>query len=140
MYRALAVPNRRIRRSWTMLLFASAATCAAGAEPSLRIFPAQTVLRGPDSVQQLAVEGSAADQAVLNLSGRAEFVSSDPKVATVDPSGLIEARGDGKAIVTVRAGKLEAQVPVTVQEFAAGVVRSRSSPTRSLPVLHQAGL
>ena len=48
--------------------------------------------RGPESVQQLVVEGN--DQ--RDLTHEAEYVSADPQVVTVDGSGTIEARGDGR--------------------------------------------
>lgn len=88
---------------------------------SLRIVPARAVLRGPDSVQQLAVEEPQAGLSARDLTSQAEFVSSDPNVATVDASGTIAAKGDGKATITVRAGGSEATVPVTVTDLAAGL-------------------
>src|SRR6202041_2045882 len=35
--------------------------------------------------------------------------------------GTVTAQGDGSAAITVRVGALEAKVPITVKEFAAGV-------------------
>lgn len=86
-----------------------------------RVLPAQVVLRGPDSVQQLAAEVVGADATVRDLTAKARFASSDPKVATVDASGTISAHGDGSATITVRSGAMEAKVPVTVEEFSAGL-------------------
>jgi hypothetical protein len=85
-------------------------------EPALRVFPVQAALRGPDAVQQLAV----AEIDGRDVTDRAEFATSDPKVATVDASGLITAQGDGSATVTVRHGPGVAALPVTVREFAPG--------------------
>ncbi|WP_406695329.1 DUF1549 domain-containing protein [Singulisphaera sp. Ch08] len=90
-----------------------------GAEPDpLRVVPPRVVLRGPDSVQQLAVEMIAADSAARDASSQAKFVSSDPKVAEIDASGMISAKGDGAATITVRSGERTVEVPVTVTEFA----------------------
>lgn len=84
--------------------------------PGLRLVPDKAVLRGPDSVQQLVVESLDGH----DLTDQAQFVSSDPKVATVDATGSISAQGDGSAIITVKQGTLEATFPVTVKEFAPG--------------------
>src|SRR4051812_30340031 len=54
---------------------------------TLRVTPARVALRGPDSVQQLAVEAIAAGVEVKDLTAEAQYTSSDPKVATVAPSG-----------------------------------------------------
>ena len=48
---------------------------------SLRITPAQAHLRGPDSVQQLAVEGLPAGSEATDLTPSAVYESSDPRVA-----------------------------------------------------------
>lgn len=100
----------------------SATETAKRPEPaSLKVVPATILLRGPDSVQQLAIDGLTADRGVIDLTGRAQFVSSDPKVATVDGSGVVVAQGDGASTVTVRVGGLETRVTVTVKDFAAGL-------------------
>jgi Protein of unknown function (DUF1549)/Protein of unknown function (DUF1553) len=106
--------------------------CAAGPEvkagdsnearpTSLRVAPADVVLRGPDAVQQLAVDGLSAGHEPRDVTRRAKFVSSDVRVATVDDSGLITACGDGAAKITVQTGGISATIPVTVKEFTAGV-------------------
>jgi hypothetical protein len=88
---------------------------------SLGVVPSRALLRGPDSVQQLAVDGVAPDASRRDLTLSASFVSSNPEVASVDRAGLITARGDGTATVTVRSGSLEATVPVHVKDFASGL-------------------
>ncbi|GAC1475944.1 MAG: DUF1549 domain-containing protein [Isosphaeraceae bacterium] len=88
---------------------------------SLTVVPTRALLRGPDSVQQLAVEGVTKEANRLDLTARASYVSSDPQVVTVDSSGMLSANGDGSATVTIRAGAFEATVPVEVKDFAAGL-------------------
>jgi Protein of unknown function (DUF1553)/Protein of unknown function (DUF1549)/Bacterial Ig-like domain (group 2) len=91
-------------------------------EPTaLRIVPPSALLRGPDSVQQLAVDGLCSGGEPRDLTRSATFQSSDQRVATVDGSGLITAQSDGKATITVRVGALTVAAPVTVQDFAAGL-------------------
>lgn len=87
---------------------------------SLRLVPEETELLGPESVQQVVVEGITGGSKPRDLTRMAEYESSDIGVATVDPSGLIVARGDGRATITVRSGGREARMPVTVREFTGG--------------------
>jgi hypothetical protein len=104
---------------WGIALQAAFASADADSVEELRVIPAKAELRGPDAVQQLAVEGRSAPQGILNLTAKARFVSSDEAVAVVDSSGLIRPVGDGQAAVTVRAGSFEQKVAVTVKEFSA---------------------
>ncbi len=89
----------------------------------LRPTPAAVMLRGPDAVQQLAIDGLTGGEGAQprDVTRGAHFVSSDARVASVDQTGLITARGDGTAKITVELGGISATVPVTVKEFTAGV-------------------
>jgi hypothetical protein len=107
-----------------LTVVAGAAPDGSGPAPgpsALEVYPARAILRGPDSVQQLAVDGLFSDASRRDLTGAAAFDSSDPSVVTVDRSGTVSAQGDGSATVTVRVGSLEASVPVEVKDFAAGL-------------------
>jgi hypothetical protein len=98
-----------------------------GAEPGapnptgLQIVPSAVLLRGPDSMQQLAVDQRAGDRLARDVTRQTQFESSDPKVATVDDSGLITARGDGAAKVTAKLGNQVSSASIMVKEFAAGI-------------------
>ncbi len=102
-------------------------TVAGGADESrpaiLRPTPAAVVLGGPDAVQQLAIDGvdARAGAEPRDVTRQLHFKSSDERVATVDQTGLITARGDGTGKITVEIGGISANVPVTVKEFTAGV-------------------
>src|SRR4051812_8201324 len=88
-----------------LLALALLAGClaAAGAAPeppatptpeTLRVVPARADLRGPDAVQQLAVERVAPDGSIRDATTGADFATSDASVAVVDASGTIAAKGD----------------------------------------------
>jgi hypothetical protein len=91
----------------------------AAAPAALRITPAAVALRGPDAAQQLVVEGQTA-AGDIDLTAKAEFTSSAPEIAAVDAGGRVKAQADGTATIVIRAEGLEAHVPVTVREVAAG--------------------
>jgi hypothetical protein len=129
---AISRSRRRSRGAGLTLVFLAGVggwdhRLAADAPPSriqpaaLRIFPVKVELRGPESVQQLVVDGLGPDQEPFDLTRVARFESSDPRVATADGSGLITPRGDGTARITVRAGGLATTTEVTVKEFASGL-------------------
>jgi hypothetical protein len=88
--------------------------------PGLGITPASALLRGPDSVQQIAVDELTGEHGPRDVTREAKYASSDGRIATVDEAGLITACGDGSTTLTVRLGKQAATIPVTVKEFAAG--------------------
>jgi hypothetical protein len=86
---------------------------------SLQVVPDHVSLRGPDAVQQVIVDGRAADGSVFDLTTEARFQSSDPAVAEVDEAGTILARGDGETTVLVHLGNLETKVAVLVRDYSA---------------------
>ena len=94
------------------------------------VVPATVPLRGPDSVQQLAVDGIAAEPGRDDLTAGATFTSSDPRWRRSTRPGRSSAGATATATVTVRVGALEATVPVTVTRFRRRACRS-TSPTRS---------
>src|SRR5262245_10162690 len=94
------------------LAIGAGADSVSPAAVGLRVYPSRAVLRGPDSVQQLAVEIPDSKGGTRDITRSVAFTSSDPKVVTVDAQGTVAAAGDGKAIVTIRSGRDEAQVPV----------------------------
>src|SRR5438874_2118806 len=89
-----------------VVLLGGAGSSRAEAPPAgaLLVTPPQTILRGPDAVQQLAVSGPEGE----DLTDAAEFASANPAVATVDASGLVTAQGDGATTIAVRHGELSA--------------------------------
>ncbi|WZO97359.1 DUF1553 domain-containing protein [Isosphaeraceae bacterium EP7] len=88
---------------------------AASEEPGIGVIPPKATLRGPDSVQQLAVENL---QNHGDVTAAAIFASSDEAVATVDAAGTVTAKGDGKASIRVTAAGRTEVVPVEVKDFA----------------------
>ncbi len=88
---------------------------------SLSVTPSKTLLRGPDSVQQLAVDGILGDARRLDLTAKATFESSNPSVASVDASGMIAAHADGQATIRVLVGTVASSVPVDVKDHEAGL-------------------
>src|SRR5207253_5605692 len=90
--------------------------CAASVSAAeLRLLPGDVSLTGPHASQRLlavAVTGGVVDG---DVSDRAEFVSSNPKVATVDAEGIVHAVGDGETTITAVAGKEKAAIMIRVQ-------------------------
>ena len=87
---------------------------------SLQARPASVVLRGPDAVQQLAIESLASDNGSFDATAQTKFSSSAPDIAAVDATGLIEARSDGSAIIRAEHDGRSVEIAVTVKNIQSG--------------------
>jgi hypothetical protein len=77
--------------------------------------PASLELRQVRRPHSLQVLGSTADGYTLDLRDQARFASADPKIATVDESGLVRPAGNGETRITVTAAGQTLTIPVKVQ-------------------------
>src|SRR3989442_1753614 len=96
------------------LLWLGALTSSVSASQELKLLPPEATLIGPESAQRLIVEAEADGQFVGALTDRATFTSSDPAVATIDPSGMLRPAGDGEATITATVDGRQATARVKV--------------------------
>jgi hypothetical protein len=87
----------------------------AARAPDLALLPARVTLTGRESSQRLLVERRRAGVLAGDLSAKARFQSSNPRVATVDAAGVVRAVGDGRARVTATVGGASAAAAVEVR-------------------------
>lgn len=80
----------------------------------LQIQPDKITLTGPQATQRLIVLQTEKNKVVGDVSAKSEYFSLNPKVATVDETGLVKAVGDGEAVITVSHGEANASVKVKV--------------------------
>jgi hypothetical protein len=78
----------------------------------VQVTPSGRVLKSPAKWQQLAVVGTFADGKVRDVTRLTNFSSSDPSVADVGPTGLVEFKRPGEVAVLCRY--LEEMVAVRV--------------------------
>ena len=84
-------------------------------QPKLIVLePASFVLSGNRAQQQLIVTGRYEGELIRDLTLAAEFVSSDPKVVTID-STIAKPVGDGAAKITAKVAGVESTIDVTVK-------------------------
>ncbi len=81
-------------------------------------YPPKALLRGPDSVQQIAVDARQSDGSVADATGKATFRSKNEAIATVDSSGTVTAVADGKTEVIASVGGQHLMIPVEVRDVA----------------------
>ena len=81
---------------------------------SLAILPAKVELDGPEAHQQLIAE-TTTGRNQEDSTRSAGWRSADPKVATVDKSGVVRPAGDGETTITASAGGQTASVRVVVK-------------------------
>src|SRR6185436_9632246 len=90
--------------------FSSAAVLAA----NLTILPSAADLHGPESRHQLLAEASV-DNHQEDWTRSAAWTSSNPKVATVDQTGLVTPVSDGTATITAKAKNETATATIRVK-------------------------
>jgi hypothetical protein len=77
--------------------------------------PEHPLIFGAQLTQTLIVTGKYADGSLRDLTREASFTSSDPAVATVDPSGTVKAIKNGHAWITAKVGRVSARQAIRVQ-------------------------
>lgn len=103
----------------------------------LAILPAQITLTGPKASQRLLVVAQQDGQCAGDLTAKATFTSSNPKVAAVSKDGIVRAVGDGTAKITAALSGQTATAEVRVEKSRAPFVWSFRNHV--LPVLSKAG-
>ncbi|MGH9835734.1 MAG: Ig-like domain-containing protein, partial [Blastocatellia bacterium] len=82
---------------------------------SVMLEPSNPLIFGAHITQTLIVTGKYTDGSLRDLTRQAAFTSSDPAVATVDPSGTVKAIKNGQAWITAKVGRLSARQAVRIQ-------------------------
>src|SRR4030095_6075385 len=82
---------------------------------SVFLEPSNPLIFGAQLTQTLIVTGKYNDGSLRDLTRQASFTSSDPAVATVDPSGTVKAIKNGLAWITAKVGRLSAREAIRVQ-------------------------
>lgn len=105
--------------------------------PDVVVDPVAVQLRGATASWSLLVHGKTADGRQIDRTQLARFRSSDEKIATVTPSGIIRPVGDGKTNVLVEVdGKT---LPVSVAVSDTTLPRRFNFENDVLPILSRFG-
>lgn len=114
-HRTLQIPALRLAAAAALLAAvpAGAAPGRAAVKPakpaplppvvSLSVSPASGTLDGPKARQQLQVTGVRKDGTLVDLTAKAKYACSNPKVAIVSATGVARPVRDGAASVTITA-------------------------------------
>jgi hypothetical protein len=97
----------------TLLIFSALGASLLPAA-DLTVLPASIQLEGPAARHQLVAEASAGPHQE-DWTRQAEWRSSDPKIATVDPAGMVHPVSDGTATITATAQGRSASATVRVK-------------------------
>src|SRR5262245_31965409 len=87
-----------------------------GTPAALAVEPANLVLSGPRSMQQLVVTARYADGAIRDLTPLCSYTVDQPIIA-LDQTGLVVAAKNGTATLTIQAGPQTLKLPVAVKEY-----------------------
>ncbi|MBL8798754.1 MAG: DUF1553 domain-containing protein [Planctomycetia bacterium] len=93
-------PEYELLRRW-LAAGAPQDALAASEVRSLTVAPAEQVIK-PDASYRLRVEAHFADGSRADVTALCSYEALDPSVATVNASGVVEARGVGAAALLVR--------------------------------------
>lgn len=85
-------------------------------QPSLQIQPGAVTLTGPQATQRLLVHRLENKEVVADVTERAEFFSSNPKVATIDEHGVVKAVGDGETTISANHDDMNATIKIKVEK------------------------
>ena len=77
--------------------------CTPSVAGELKLFPADIPLTGPRAAQQLLLGRGRSRGRRRRPHGRGQVRVADPKVATVDETGLVRPVGDGETTITATA-------------------------------------
>lgn len=119
-----------------------AAQKPAATSTRLLVTPSQIALRGPYAEARVLAEERAGDGSARDVSRKARFTFTDPRVASIDENGMVRPLRDGRTTLLVRLTGAkrpprEARVPVVVSGVAnAGPPRFL---TDVIPILTRTG-
>lgn len=121
-----------------MLLGCCAGIAPAHAQYSFEILPPKVVLYGAGASQRLIVEEVVHADWSKDRTSEMTFVSSNPKIATVDKSGIVRAVSDGTVVIAAKMGGKEI-VSENVTVRGTKTPTARSFRNEVLPALTKAG-
>jgi len=118
------------------LLCVFAAALPLFAADSLQVLPPAATLQGPEARHQFLAEASVANHQE-DWTRQAKWTSSNPAVASIDQTGLIQPIADGTARITATSGGLTATADITVKDSHAPFTWNFRNHV--IPVLTKAG-
>jgi hypothetical protein len=124
-------------RNLIVVLLLTSGSWSSVPAADLKVVPADVVLTGPRAKQQLLALAVADGKVIGDVTGKAQFISSNPAVATVDETGTVHAVGEGETNI---AASIDGR-----QVFStAKVTKTRDAPAPSfrnevIPLLTKIG-
>jgi hypothetical protein len=103
----------------------------------LLIQPGEVTLDGAEDLHGLVVTAVTSDGATYDVTGRAQFISKQPKVVVVSSNGLCQAVADGQAEVQVKFGGKSATILVKAMHASEHTTPSYRQDV--LPILTKTG-
>jgi len=94
------------------LLVVASWVLSTPAQAALLVSPAAVALDNPEATQQLLVRSSVSP---ADLTRQVVYEVLDPKIASVDATGLVQPKGEGQTVLVIRNGPEETRLPVEVR-------------------------
>jgi hypothetical protein len=96
------------------LIITSTSVLAASHQNALQIESGTIALRSGDAGRQLSVTLSLPDGSVLDVTSRCQYAVTPQALAEISPSGYVQPRADGHAIIQVSWREFQAEVDLEI--------------------------
>ncbi|MFM7150448.1 MAG: Ig-like domain-containing protein, partial [Gemmataceae bacterium] len=103
----------------------------------VQVRPQSVILEGPESTQQVLVQGSGKNGRPIDLTRHVRYEVVHPAIAKVDETGLVTPVQEGRTEIVIHHPGGSARVPVEVRGFRQPVPVSFEQ--QIMPVLTKAG-
>ena len=110
---------------------------AAETVVAIEVERSEIVLTGRRATWQILVDGRLADDSMVDITAKCQFMSEDTDVVTVTEAGIVTAVGDGEGRVHVTYGQFRDSLSVTIQH--ASDWPSLTFETDVIPILNRYG-
>jgi len=131
--RSLAMVNGRLLVAFLAIVSGQECRAQPAATPAtLQVSPVTIALTNPEATQQILARSASAD-----LTRAAAYEVLEPKVVTVDESGRVRTKSEGRSTIVVRHGREQVRIPVEVSGLK--TPPPVSFATQVLPILSKAG-
>lgn len=104
------MPRSLVGFAWIAILIFAPVQEAA----EYKLIPESFVLTGPQAIQRVLAVDCDGSRVIADVTAATRFNSSNPKIASIDASGIVTAQSDGETIVTASRNGRDAVARVKV--------------------------
>lgn len=112
-------------------------TIVAADDSAVQVMPSAVTLIRPEATQQIVIQKADPTGRLVDVTREAQVTIDPPKLASINPRGLISPKANGQGKVVVRFENIERSIPITVSHLDAPAPISFRNEV--MPILTKAG-